>query len=223
MNPAQRKAELIAAPCKAFFGKGNIVCEKNKIKHKKYALLQFLLLICFFTYETFIGISLQFFSLSIKTTKEVCARKEGVLMKVRIALGSDHRGFALKEYLKKVALHEGVWIDCGAHTDIRSDYPIFAKKVVDKIMDNEADCAILLCGTGIGMAIAANRYAGMYAGVVWNENVARRAREDDNCNILVIPADYVTEGAVYSLVRAWLSAQFKEGRYHKRLAMIDTK
>ncbi len=143
----------------------------------------------------------------------------------RIAIGSDHRGFELKNLLKNFANfgpHMVTWTDVGTFTTERTDYPLYTLKVVTHIRHNEADCGILLCGTGIGVAVAANRFKGIYAGVAWNEVIARSAKEDDNVNILSLPADYLKIHEVAAIVEAWLSAEFKKGRYQERLDMVDS-
>lgn len=142
---------------------------------------------------------------------------------ITIALGADHRGFALKEFLKQQKITQEIvtWLDCGAQNDERSDYPLFALEVAKAIQAKKASCGILLCGTGVGMAIAANRFSGIYAGVAWNQEIARKGKEDDNINVLVIPADFIQQHDVLAIVQAWLGASFKEGRYAQRLAMID--
>lgn len=142
----------------------------------------------------------------------------------RIAIGTDHRGFALKQFLLTCPAYKDmvIWQDHGAYTDERSDYPIFAHKVTQAVAQQEADYGILLCGTGIGMAIVANRYAKIYAGVVWNSEIARLAKEDDNINIIVFPADYMNQETIVACINAWMQAQFHEGRYQERLAMIDS-
>ena len=145
---------------------------------------------------------------------------------MKIALGTDHRGFVLKELLKKhtnIASREIEWVDLGAHDAIRSDYPIFVDKVCEAMSSKSADYGILLCGSGVGMSIAANRYSGIYAALVWNQEVARMCKEEDNANVLVLPADFISEVQMLALVAAWLSATFKGGRYQERLAMIDTR
>lgn len=143
--------------------------------------------------------------------------------KYRIALGTDHRGFALKQFLMAYPAYQEIysWQDCGAYSPERSDYPVFARHVAQAVRNHEAEYGILLCGTGIGMAIAANRYAGVYAGVVWNPEIARRAKEDDNVNVLVFPADYMQKESIIVCIDAWMQAQFQEGRYRDRLSMID--
>jgi ribose 5-phosphate isomerase B len=141
-----------------------------------------------------------------------------------IAIGADHRGYRYKASLINRFTIEGHtinWIDVGTYDETRTDYPEFAKSVCEKIEAGEAQCGILICGTGIGMAVVANRYKGIYAGVVWNDQIAKRAKEDDNVNVLVIPSDYVTEDDLHDMVHAWLNASFRGGRYEKRISMID--
>jgi len=146
------------------------------------------------------------------------------MKKIVIAIGADHRGFSMKEFLKKECIVSGyaiIWQDVGAHSDERSDYPLFAMRAVGHMKQKKADCSVLLCGTGVGMAIAANRFKGIYAALVWNIDVARQAKEDDNANVLVLPSDYIDNEKARAMVVAWLEAEFKYQRYEKRIAMID--
>ncbi len=138
---------------------------------------------------------------------------------VCIALGADHRGYALKEFLKQNLAYD--WIDVGTMSDQRTDYPLFAYAVVDRIIRKEARCGILICGSGAGMTIAANRYQTMRAATVWNVEVARAVKADDNCNILVIPADFVSNEDAIELIQIWQKTEFKGGHYQERLLMID--
>ena len=144
---------------------------------------------------------------------------------LHIAIGTDHRGFKQKELLKQMQSLAGciiAWQDVGCMSEKRCDYPPFAQAVCKLILEKKADYGILLCGSGIGMSIAANRFSGIYAGLVWNPTIARVAREDDHINVLVLPADYLTPHEVVAITTAWLSAQEKSGRYVDRLTMIDT-
>lgn len=143
---------------------------------------------------------------------------------MEIAIGADHRGFEMKAYLKQYVIAGDdpiAWIDVGADSNEPSDYPIFAAKVVRAILTKEAQYGILLCGTGIGMSIVANRFSTIYAGLAWDEEVARLSREDDNTNVLVLPADFVDNDAAIKICNAWLSAHFKGGRHQKRIDMIN--
>jgi len=138
-----------------------------------------------------------------------------------IIIGSDHRGFALKEAIKKhFASH--TWRDVGTDNESdRVDYPVFAEKVCRGLLNKEADLGILLCGSGIGVSIAANRFPGIYAALCWSPEVAASAREHDKANVLALGADFITESVALGSVQAWLEAEFLGGRYEKRLEMVD--
>ncbi|MGB8467883.1 MAG: RpiB/LacA/LacB family sugar-phosphate isomerase [Candidatus Babeliales bacterium] len=143
---------------------------------------------------------------------------------VILAIGTDHRGYALKEQLiaiRTVGSFAITWADVGCNSAERTDYPPYADAVVQEMMSHRARFGILLCGTGHGMAIAANRHKKIYAAVVWHESMAVSAKQDDNANILVFPADSMTVEKVVACITAWLNSAFKGGRYAERLAMID--
>lgn len=143
---------------------------------------------------------------------------------LKIVIATDHRGFEHKNVIQNgVSLEQKhiEWIDVGCFSKERTDYPPYAFEAVQLIKNKKADLGILICGTGIGMAIAANRFAGMRAGVVWDEDTAQRAKEEDNVNILTLPADYITPEQAVKLVMIWLNTQFRGGRYLQRLQMID--
>ncbi len=145
---------------------------------------------------------------------------------MKLAIGVDHRGYALKEYLKQQVIIEVngeaiEWHDVGCDSDERCDYPPFAIAVAYAVQDGSCAGGVLICGSGNGMAIAANRFSGIYAALAWDVETARLAKSDDNANILVLPANFIGEQQAHEIVRAWLRAEFKEGRYRKRLMMID--
>lgn len=137
-----------------------------------------------------------------------------------IAIGADHRGYAVKELLKK-HFSENQFIDVGAFSEKRSDYPKFAHDATQLVQEKKAARAILLCGSGIGMAIVANRYKHIYAGVVWNRKIAKQSREHDNSNVLVLPCDYTESFDPIELTNIWLTTKFLGARYKKRITMID--
>lgn len=144
-------------------------------------------------------------------------------MRKTIAIGADHRGFELKTYLmaSPVADCDIIWLDMGAHSQERSDYPIYALAVVQALLNAQAQYGVLLCGTGVGMTIAANRFAGIYAGLAWDREMARRIKEEDNANILVMPADYISMPLAQDILSTWLFATFKHERYQQRIDLID--
>jgi ribose 5-phosphate isomerase B len=142
-----------------------------------------------------------------------------------LAIGADHRGFVMKELFKKHTSHEDIlfeWLDKGASSPERSDYPIFAQAVARAVQTGAADAGILMCGTGTGMAIAANRFKKVYAAVVWSRAIACASREDDNVNVLVFPSDYITFQESYAIFTTWLGCKFKKDHYAERLALVDS-
>ncbi|MBA3953689.1 RpiB/LacA/LacB family sugar-phosphate isomerase [Candidatus Dependentiae bacterium] len=146
-------------------------------------------------------------------------------MHSKIAIGSDHRGFLIKEFLLSCTAFDNwtvEWVDVGAYTRERSDYPTFGAQVAQLMLSNTVDAGVLLCGNGVGMAIVANRFKHIRAGLVWTEGLARMAKEDDNINVLVLPADCMTQEEAEQCVFAWLTGKFKGGRYAERLALIES-
>lgn len=139
---------------------------------------------------------------------------------MKISIGADHRGYVLKkmiiDYFRQ---HE--FLDVGTFSQDRTDYPLFAKKVCKDIFEGKAPVGILICGSGVGMSIAANRYKKIYAALCWSLAVVRQAKAHDKANVLVVPADFVTEQLAYDMITAWLEEPFKEGVYAERLLLID--
>jgi len=142
----------------------------------------------------------------------------------KIVIGADHRGFELKKFLLEqhtIGSQEIQWIDVGTKSSERTDFPLYAVEAVKKILAHEAELGILICASGVGMSIAANRFKHIYAALVWNERVAGHARAHDNANVLVLPADYVSTAQAPAIIAAWLNAKFLGGRYANRLCDLD--
>lgn len=138
-----------------------------------------------------------------------------------IALGSDHGGYKLKEEIKKYLEEIGIeYKDYGTYNEERTDYPIFAENVAKAIQSKECDRGILICKSGAGMTIVANKFKGIRAALGINEEVSRASKADDDINILVLPSQYITLSASIASVRAWIGTSFKGGRYLERLQMI---
>jgi ribose 5-phosphate isomerase B len=140
---------------------------------------------------------------------------------MKIYLGADHAGFELKTQIYEHLVHSGHEVeDLGARTlDEDDDYPQYAYAVATKILGgNEDDCGILLCGSGQGMSIAANRVNGIRATLAWNTLSAVAGKEDDDSNILVLPARFVGPEIAFEMVDKWLKAKFKaDPKYKHRL------
>jgi len=140
---------------------------------------------------------------------------------VRIALGADHRGFALKEKLKAwLAARGHEVLDFGPGSAERVDYPDYAFKVAGAVQARKAERGILICSTGIGMSIAANRFPKVRAALCCSARLARLSREHNDANVLCLGADVVSGAEARRIVGAWLKAGFAGGRHARRLAKI---
>ena len=139
-----------------------------------------------------------------------------------ISLGSDHGGYELKEEIKKYLDEIGIeYKDYGTDSKERTDYPIFAERVAKSIQSKECDRGILICKSGAGMTIVANKFKGIRAALIFNKETSIAAKADDNINILILPAEYMSTSDAISSVRAWIGTEFKGGRYLERLQMIE--
>ena len=139
-----------------------------------------------------------------------------------IPIGSDHAGFELKERLVQELKALGFEpLDVGTHGPESVDYPDYAHDVAGRVERHEAARGVLLCGTGLGMAYAANRHHGVRAAVAWSPDVARLARSHNDANLLVLPARFVNESEGVDIMRTWLETKFEGGRHSRRVAKID--
>ena len=138
-----------------------------------------------------------------------------------IVIGSDHGGLALKTTLNSYLKRRGFEVtDAGTNSDASVDYPDFGLKVAETVISGEAELGILICGTGIGMSIAANKIPGIRAALVTDVFMARMAKEHNNANVLVLGGRVLDEQKACDLVGAWLDATFEGGRHQERLDKI---
>jgi ribose 5-phosphate isomerase B len=138
-----------------------------------------------------------------------------------IIIGSDHGGLALKTALNSYLNRRGFQVtDAGTNSDASVDYPDFGQKVAETVISGEAELGILICGTGIGMSIAANKIPGIRAALVTDVFMARMAKEHNNANVLVLGGRVLDEQKACDLVGAWLDAAFEGGRHQARLDKI---
>lgn len=138
-----------------------------------------------------------------------------------IVIGSDHGGLALKTALNSYLNRRGFQVsDAGTNGDASVDYPDFGQKVAETVIAGDAELGILICGTGIGMSIAANKIPGIRAALVTDVFMARMAKEHNNANILVLGGRVLDEQKACDLVGAWLDATFEGGRHQMRLDKI---
>ena len=140
---------------------------------------------------------------------------------MKIALGSDHRGFEAKERIEAVVRELGhEVIDCGTHSRDACDYPDLALAVATLVAGGQADRGILLCGSGLGMSITANKVAGIRAALCHDEHTAQMSRRHNDANILCLPADLVGDALLKSMVEIWLKTGFEGGRHARRIQKI---
>jgi len=139
-----------------------------------------------------------------------------------IVIGSDHGGLNLKAALFSYLQRRGFTVsDAGTNSEASVDYPDFGQKVAEMVVAGEAELGILICGTGIGMSIAANKVPGIRAALVTDVFMARMAKEHNNANILVLGGRVLDEQKACDLVGAWLDAAFEGGRHQGRLDKIS--
>ena len=141
---------------------------------------------------------------------------------MKIAIAADHAGFEEKEKIKKTLDELGVeYDDMGTNSPDSVDYPDFARKVGEAVASGEYDQGLLVCGSGTGMAIAANKVHGVRAAVAWNEEIARLAREHNDANVLALAGRFVSPDEQAKIVKAWFHAKFEGGRHERRVEKIE--
>lgn len=143
-------------------------------------------------------------------------------MSIKISIGSDHAGFELKEHLVKYLKSKNVTVnDKGCYSAERADYPDFGHAVAQSVLNKEADFGILMCGSGNGISMSANKHAGIRAALCWNLEITTLARQHNDANILVLPARYIETSEAEKCVDAFLNTQFEGGRHQARVEKID--
>lgn len=141
---------------------------------------------------------------------------------MKIALGADHGGFSLKEIIKTHLISQGIEvIDKGTHSLESVDYPIYAQAVAQSVLSKEVDYGIVICGTGIGISIAANRFKGIRAGLCFNTTMAKLTREHNDANILALGARITGDVLALDIVDEFLKTKFLGGRHQTRIEKIE--
>lgn len=143
-------------------------------------------------------------------------------MTKRIAIGADHAGYEDKEKIKRQLEELGVeYEDVGTDSTESVDYPIYAQKVAEKVASGEVEQGILVCGSGNGMQMAANKIHGIRAALAWNEETARLARQHNDANVLSVPARMISPEEAEKVVKSFLEADFEGGRHARRVGEIN--
>src|SRR5262245_41825944 len=139
-----------------------------------------------------------------------------------ILIASDHAGFELKEKLERALGELGYDVqDLGTDSADSTDYADYPHPLADKVPRGDVQRGVLTCGTGLGMSYTANRFPRVRAALAWNEQVAELSRQHGNSNLLVLPAQFVSEEQGVNILHKWLETNFEGGRHARRVAKID--
>ena len=140
---------------------------------------------------------------------------------MKIAIGSDHAGFNYKEVIKDHLRQAGHDVDdLGTFTEASCDYPDYAHAVAHAVEQGQTEMGVLVCGSANGVAITANKHAGIRAAICWEKEIAILARSHNNANIICIPARFVSTDATFEMVDTFLSTPFEGGRHQTRVGKI---
>ncbi|MGI2264823.1 ribose 5-phosphate isomerase B [Staphylococcus cohnii] len=141
---------------------------------------------------------------------------------MKIGIGNDHVGLLLKPIIKDYIEELGYEVvDFGTNSSVRTDYPNYGEKVANAINDKEIDLGILICGTGVGISIAANKVKGIRAVVCSDPYTAKLSKEHNNTNILAFGSRVIGSDLAKLIVKEWLDTEFEGGRHQKRLDLIE--
>jgi ribose 5-phosphate isomerase B len=141
---------------------------------------------------------------------------------MKIAIGSDHAGFELKEKLKNYLIKKGVELkDFGTNSAERADYPDFAHPVAEAVETKKSDFGIVICGSGNGVNMTANRHHGVRSALCWNTEIAMLARQHNDANVMALPARYIDEKEAEKCVDVFLATPFEGGRHTDRVKKIE--
>lgn len=140
---------------------------------------------------------------------------------MKIYIGSDHAGVELKALIKEHFADRFEFVDAGTFTQESVDYPDFAHVVAQNVLNDEQGRGILICGTGNGMAITANKHAGIRAALCWAPEIAALAKQHNNANIIVLPARFIPAQVALDTLEAFFNADFEGGRHQRRIDKIN--
>lgn len=141
---------------------------------------------------------------------------------MKVAIGSDHAGFRLKETLKSYLQKKGFEVkDFGTYSEERADYPDFAHPVAKAVEMHEAERGVLICGSGNGVNMTANKHHNVRSALCWNEEIAKLARLHNDANIIALPARFIDEKEAEKCIDVFFSTAFEGGRHIERVNKIE--
>ena len=139
-----------------------------------------------------------------------------------IAIASDHRGFKIKEEIKRYLEENDIkYKDFGTYSEERMDYPEVATKATKAVQNKECELGILICGTGFGMCLVANKFKGIRCTPCYDETTAKFSRMHNDSNVLALGADYVSVNEAICILRMWIATEFEGGRHAERIKIIE--
>ena len=140
----------------------------------------------------------------------------------KIFISSDHAGFKLKEAIKSYLSNKKIsFTDIGPFKESRVDYPDFAHKLAENLLNQDIDFGILICGSGNGISMAANKHSNIRAALCWNEELATLSRQHNNANVLSLPARFISSELALAIVDVFLATSFEGGRHQRRVNKIN--
>ncbi|MCC5919509.1 MAG: ribose 5-phosphate isomerase B [Cyclobacteriaceae bacterium] len=139
----------------------------------------------------------------------------------KVVIAGDHAGYQLKEKVKQQFSQQYEFQDMGPHSEDSVDYPDFAHALAEELAKDKEAMGILICGSGNGVAITANKHEHIRAALCWNEELAALARQHNNANVICLPARFVSEVSALAITDAFFKASFEGGRHEKRVNKIS--
>lgn len=145
------------------------------------------------------------------------------MTQMTISIGSDHAGFDCKEFIKKAATASGKYqlTDAGTYSADSVDYPDFAHRVAENVISNQSHFGVVICGSGNGVCITANKHKGIRAALCWTKEIALLARQHNDANVLCIPARFVSHETALDMFETFMNTAFEGGRHERRVEKID--
>lgn len=141
---------------------------------------------------------------------------------MKIAIGSDHAGFELKkEIIDYLTTKQVTVLDKGCYSAERADYPDYGHAVANAVLGKEVDLGIIMCGSGNGINMTANKHQGIRAALCWNSEISALARQHNDANVLTLPARYISKEEAFKCVDAFLTEKFEGGRHQQRIEKIN--
>ena len=141
---------------------------------------------------------------------------------MKISIGSDHAGFPLKEKVKEYLQSQNIEVnDCGCYSEERCDYPDFGHLVAQQVTEETSDFGILICGSGNGINMTANKWSGIRSALCWKSEISHMARLHNDANILTLPGRFISEEEAFKCVDEFINTQFEGGRHSDRISKIS--